>query len=118
MAFPATYNISYYRGDQYDFIVNPKNPDGSAFDLTGYTSLFIIASERGDATKFVGYGSASANASTDSITCKISPTFGNQLTGSSYVYDLEITKTSSSTVYTILTGALSVNQDVRKTGES
>jgi len=97
MAFPATYNISYYRGDQYDFVVNPKNPDGSAFDLTGYTSLFIVATERGDATKFIGYGSASVDASTDTIT---------------------ITKTSSSTVYTILTGALSVNQDVRKTGES
>jgi len=118
MAFPATYNISYYRGDQYDFVVNPKNPDGSAFDLSGYTSLFIVATERGDSTKFVGYGSASVNSSTDTITCKISPTFGNQLTGSSYVYDLEITKVSSSTVYTILTGALSVNQDVRKTGES
>jgi hypothetical protein len=43
MAFPATYNFSYYRGDTNQFVIRPKNSDGSAFDLDGYDADFFIA---------------------------------------------------------------------------
>ena len=42
MAFPATYNFSYYRGDTNQFVIRPKNSDGSAFDLDGYDADFFI----------------------------------------------------------------------------
>ena len=83
-----------YRGDQYDFVINPKNPNGTPFDLTGYTSLFVIATERGNPSAFIGYGSASVDASADTVTCKIAPALSSQLSGTSYVYDVEILKTS------------------------
>jgi len=38
MAFPGTFNFSYYRGDTNQFVIRPKNASGSAFDLTGYTA--------------------------------------------------------------------------------
>ena len=117
MAFPGTYNIAYYRGDQYDFVINPKNPNGAAFDLTGYTSLFTIATERGNSGAFVGYASASVDASDDTVTCKISTALGSQLSGTSYVYDIEIRKTSTSATYTLLTGNITVTQDVSRTGQ-
>ena len=42
MAFPGTYNFSYYKGDTNEFVIRPKNSSGSAFDLTGYSAgLFI-----------------------------------------------------------------------------
>ena len=36
MAFPATYDINYYRGDTLEFNIYPKLNDNSAFDLDGY----------------------------------------------------------------------------------
>ena len=107
-----------YRGDQYDFVINPKNPNGTPFDLTGYTSLFVIATERGNPAAFIGYASASVDASADTVTCKIAPALSSQLSGTSYVYDVEILKTSTSAVYTLLTGNISVTQDVSRTGQA
>jgi hypothetical protein len=49
MAFPATYNISYYSGDTYQFIIKPKNSNGSSFSMpsTIYTPKFYISPSRG-----------------------------------------------------------------------
>jgi hypothetical protein len=119
MALPGTYNFNYYKGDTFDFIVNPKNPNGTAFNLTEYdSSLFAIATERGNPAALVAYASASIDASQSRIICKIPPSVGVQLSGTSYVYDIEIENISASTVYTFLTGTITVIQDVSRTGES
>ena len=49
MAFPATYNISYYAGDTYQFVIRPKNSNGSSFSmpLAIYTPKFYISTTRG-----------------------------------------------------------------------
>ena len=118
MAFPGTYNFNLYRGDQYDFVINPKNPNGTPFDLTGYTSLFAVATERGNPAALVGFASASVDSSgIDKVTCKIPSLFSSQLSGTSYVYDIEVLNSSSSTVYTLLTGNITVTQDVTRTGQ-
>jgi hypothetical protein len=119
MAFPATYNINYYRGDTYDFIINPKDPNGQPFDLTNFDSaLFVISTDRGDAGISVGSGSATIDLANDRIICEIVSSLGSQLSGSSYVYDVEIIDNSSSTVYTLLTGTISVTQDIARTGQA
>lgn len=112
MAFPATYNISYYRGDTYTFVINPKNANGTAFNLNGYTGLFLIATQKGNAEAFVDYGNISLNASAANITCEIPESLYNILSGASYVYDIEIQNDSASTTYTLLTGTISVSSDV------
>lgn len=117
MAFPATYNISYYRGDTYDFVINPKNSNGGAFNLNGYSGLFVIASSRGDAAAFVTNATASVNASAATVTCQIPASLGPILSGASYVYDIEINNSSSSANFTLLTGTISVTQDVARTGQ-
>lgn len=118
MAFPGTYNFSYYKGDTFDFIINPKNPNGTAFDLTDYdSSLFTIATERGNPSAVVATATASVDASESRIVCEIPPSVGIQLSGTSYVYDIEIEDTSASTVYTLLTGTITVTQDVSRTGQ-
>ena len=48
MAFPAIYNFTYYKGDTNQFVISPKNSDGSAFDLDGYVADYTIATSRGD----------------------------------------------------------------------
>ena len=120
MAFPGELNINYYRGDTYDFNVYPKKTDGTVFDLTNYgNAKFTLSTARG----FSGISSqveALATVSSDAtyLACKIRPADGNQLIGGTqYVYDVQVTNsgTSPSTIYTLLTGTISVTDDVSNT---
>lgn len=112
MAFPATYNFNYYRGDSYEFVIYPKNANGTAFDLTSYNSnLFTVATDRGSSATLVGTGTVTKSGST-SLICKITPTLGDLMSLGTYVYDVQINDTTASTKYTLLTGNISVTQDV------
>jgi hypothetical protein len=120
MAFPGTYNISYYRGDTYEFKIYPKDASGAAFPLEGYDLSegvkFTISSDRGNAgidDQIEGYAAISADRT--HITCAIRPENGNLLTPTfNYVYDVEINKagTPYNIVRTLLTGGISVTDQV------
>jgi hypothetical protein len=110
MAFPGSYNFNLYRGDTTQFVIRPKNANGSAFDLTGYTSQFFIANQRGSAaTQYEAQ--AVVNATTDIVTCTVLPGVGRQLAPGTYVYDVQIT-TGASVIYTLLTGTITVTDDI------
>ena len=121
MAFPGTYNISYYRGDTLEFNVYPKDSDGNDFSLTDYTARFVVADKAGPDQDIsidkdpVVNGPNAGNF----IACVIEPDEGDLLLGGqTYVYDLEISKPASGLegsypfVYTILTGSISVTEQV------
>jgi len=113
MAFPGSYNFNYYRGDTFQFVIRPKTANGGAFDLAGYTSIFTIANIRGSgATQYSNAQGMTAvvNASTDIVTCTITPAGGNLLSAGTYVYDVEIT--DGTQVYTLLTGSITVTDDI------
>ena len=114
MAFPATYNFSYYRGDTFEFVVRPKNTDGTNFDLTGYPSAsatFTVASRAGSTDTFVFNGTVSINSADSYITCTIPPTSGDDLIqGTSYVYDVQIRNNDNT--FTLLAGAITVTNDI------
>jgi len=110
MAFPGSYNFNYYRGDTAEFVIRPKNANGSAFDLTGYTSEFFIANQRGSAaTQYEAQ--AVVNATTDIVTCTILPGVGRELAPGTYVYDVQITS-GASVIFTLLTGTITVTDDI------
>lgn len=116
MAFPGTYNISYYKGDTLQFRVYPKLADGTAYDLEDYTVKFAFSTARGSAGS-ANYHEALAEISNtnDYITCTIRPADADYLTaGTTYVYDVEITKSATpySFVHTVLTGSISVTDQV------
>jgi len=112
MAFPATYNFSYYRGDTNEFVIRPKNSDGSAFDLDGYDADFFIATARGAATSVVQYeASAVVDDVNNLVTCKILPGVGEQLAPGTYVYDVQI-DSGAALVFTLLTGTISVTEQI------
>ena len=112
MAFPATYNFSYYRGDTNEFVIRPKNSDGSAFDLDGYSADFFIATARGAATSVVQYeAQAVVDSVNNLVTCTILPGVGEDLAPGTYVYDVQI-DSGASLVYTLLTGNISVTEQV------
>lgn len=111
MAFPATYNFEYYAGDTYQFVIRPKNSDGTAFDLTGYSADFTIATARGSgATQYEA--DVTVNTSTDILTCTISSTLGETIPAdATYVYDVQINN-ASNIVHTLLTGTITVTEQV------
>jgi hypothetical protein len=114
MTFPSTYNFSYYRGDTAQFVARPKNAnDGSSFELTGYSSVFTIATARGaGATRYSAAQGLTAVVDTanDLVTCTITPTGGRALAQGSYVYDVQID--NGTQIYTLLTGTISVTDDI------
>jgi hypothetical protein len=113
MAFPGSYSFSYYRGDTNEFVIRPKNANGSAFDLTGYTATFTIANRRGS-TGTQTAAAATVNATTDIITCTITSTVGRTLAAGTYVYDVQITDAvpNPDVILTILTGTITVTDDI------
>jgi hypothetical protein len=118
MAFPGTLNISYYKGDTYEFRVYPKDSNGNVFDLTDYSNddiKFTIATGRGaGASQFLGYAQKSSDGSY--IRCAILPSAASNMTaGTQYVYDIEIKNLLNASfpyVYTLLTGTISVTEQV------
>jgi hypothetical protein len=119
MAFPGTFNLSYYKGDTYEFRVYPKDASGAPFSLANYTDdniKFTISNVRGPAG-LPGQVECLARKSGDgtNILCVIRPVDGNQLAaGTTYVYDVEISRTGTAYpfTYTLLTGNISVTDQV------
>jgi hypothetical protein len=119
MAFPGTLNINYYKGDTYEFRVYPKDSSGASFDLSQYgNAKFSISTSRGSSGvsgKIECLAVITSGVSGNYVTCTIRP--GDSVTmsaGTQYVYDVEITRTASphNYVYTLLTGTVSVTDQV------
>jgi hypothetical protein len=116
MAFPGTYNFSYYRGDTYQFIIRPKNANGTTFALDAYAgnAVFTMANRRGSTGTQVA-GTATIDTANDIITCTIAPEQGRELVaGTTYVYDVQITNTTPTpdVIFTLLTGSITVTDDI------
>jgi hypothetical protein len=116
MAFPGTYNFSYYRGDTYEFNVIPRKSDGTVLDnLSSYTAIFTISTSRGSdgaLNQVVAY----SNITDAAIECAITPSDSDALpVANTYVYDVEIKDEDAvpyPKTYTVLTGTISVTEQV------
>lgn len=110
MAFPGTFNFNYYRGDTNEFVIRPKTSNGSAFDLTGYTAEYFIATTRGS-TGTQYEAQVVVDTANDLLTCTILPGVGRNLTPGTFLYDVQIT-TGASNILTVLTGSITVTDDI------
>jgi hypothetical protein len=114
MAFPGELNLTYYKGDTQEFRIYPRKNDGSSFNMSGYTVKFSVAENRGSSSVIECYAVIDGDNS-NIVNCAIRPADGEQLVpGTQYVYDVEVKKTSTpyNLVYTILTGTISVTDQV------
>jgi hypothetical protein len=113
MAFPGNHDFNYYRGDTYEFDVVLKNSDGSNFDLDAYETLaFTIGTQRGSGgTKTTG---STTEILPSTVRCTITSTVGRGLAAGQYFYDVQITDTGTTpnTIYTVLTGIMTVVDDI------
>jgi hypothetical protein len=123
MAFPANFNINYYRGDTYEFRIYPKDASGNQFPLTDYDPVsgvkFTMSTQRGEsgiADQLQGYARISSDATY--IDCAILPLNGIAMDFSqSYVYDIQIFKpgipgVTYDVVTTLLTGTITITEQV------
>jgi hypothetical protein len=116
MAYPGSYNFNYYQGDTLEFKVYPKTSTGASLPgLSGYTPKFTVATSRGtDATTIIPcYSRIVTDDGLTYVLCAITPDI--ILASGTWVYDVEISKAQESPyslVYTLLTGNISVTQQV------
>jgi hypothetical protein len=126
MAFPAVFNISYYRGDTYEFRIYPKDASGNQFPLVGYDPIsgvkFTMSTERGAdgiGDQIEGYSKISSDGTY--IDCAILPLNGIAMDFSlNYVYDVQVFKSGSpyDVVTTLLTGTISVTEQITGAAEA
>lgn len=140
MAFPATYDFNYYKGDTFEFRIYPKKNDGTVFDLSEFYVPTNFANIPDDVTDTVApYDSAQFTISTvrgsagtpircfarisddnTFVQCAIRPTDSVTLVaGTEYVYDVEVRKPAGATgsgqyeiVQTLLTGKITITDQV------
>jgi hypothetical protein len=126
MAFPAVFNISYYRGDTYEFRIYPKDSSGNQFPLVGYDPIsgvkFTMSTERGEdgiGDQIEGYSKISSDGTY--IDCAILPLNGIAMDFSlNYVYDVQVFKSGTpyDVVTTLLTGTISVTEQITGASEA
>jgi hypothetical protein len=109
MTWPYAYNIEYYYGDSFTFVAYPRE-NNQPYDLSEKTVACDIATERGNPEAVVVSLNPEINIESSRILCRITPELGLALTAGPYVYDLEIR--NGEDVYTLLTGDVTVQQDV------
>jgi hypothetical protein len=122
MAFPSTFNITYYEGDTYEFKIYPKNSVGGVFNLSPltWTAKFTIANGIGPTVIVNGVSTAVTQIECDviieedsTVSCEIKPAKGRQLVaGVNYVYDVEVKNTATGKTFTLLNGNIAVTADV------
>jgi len=140
MAFPATYDFNYYKGDTFEFRIYPKKNDGTVFNLSAYqiasntssvidditdtiapydSARFTIANIRGSAGVKVNCYARIWDDGTF-VQCAIRPEDSTTLVaGTEYVYDVEVVKPAGlpgtgqySLVHTLLTGKITITDQV------
>jgi hypothetical protein len=89
MAFPTTHNLTYYRGDTFEFNIDVKNQDSSDFSLSGFeTYTFKIANRRGaGATQYTG---TAVKVEPSTVACTIPSSVGRTLAAGDYFYDVQM----------------------------
>lgn len=76
----------------------------------------MVATSRGSSSSQVVSFSPTVDANAGTVTCVIDPANGrNYLSAGPYLYDVEISRNGSA-VYTLLTGTITVTQDIANTG--
>ena len=110
----ARANLQIDQGATFSTDVTVSDTDGTAFDLTGYTSSAKMA---------LGYSSTrtrttltteiASDPTTGVITLSLTADQTNNLEAPArYVYDVEILKTSDSTVTRVIDGIITVSPSV------
>ena len=109
----AIANLTVDQGTSFTSDVTVKDANGNAFDLTGYTANAKMAKGFASTrTRTTITTTIAADATTGVVTLSLSSTVWAALDAERYVYDLEITQTSSGNVTRVIEGIITVRPQV------
>ena len=109
----AIANLTVDQGTSFTSDVTVKDANGNAFDLTGYTAVAKMAKGFASTrTRTSITTTIAADATTGVVTLSLSSTVTAGLDAERYVYDLEITQTSSGNVTRVIEGIITVRPQV------
>jgi hypothetical protein len=109
----AIANLTVDQGTSFTSDVTVKDANGNAFDLTGYTANAKMAKGFASTrTRTTITTTIAADAATGVVTLSLSSTVTAGLDAERYVYDLEITQTSSGNVTRVIEGIITVRPQV------
>ena len=110
----ARANLQIDRGATFSSDVTVSDTDGTAFDLTGYTAAAKMAKGYASTqTRVTITATINNDPTTGVITLSLTADQTKALDAPArYVYDVEITKTSDSTVTRVIEGLITISPDV------
>jgi len=109
----AIANLTVDQGTSFTSDVTVKDANGNAFDLSGYTANAKMAKGFASTrTRTTISTTVAADATTGVVTLSLSSTVTAGLDAERYVYDLEITQTSSGNVTRVIEGIITVRPQV------
>ena len=110
----ARANLQIDRSATFSSDVTVTDTDGTAFDLTGYTAAAKMAKGYASTqTRVIITAAINNDPTTGIITLSLTADQTKALDAPArYVYDVEITKTSDSTVTRVIEGLITVSPDV------
>jgi hypothetical protein len=109
----AIANLSIDQGASFSSDVTVKDANNNAFNLTGYTSAAKMAKGYASTrTRTTITATISGDPTTGVVTLSMTAADTASLDAERYVYDLEITQTSTGTVTRVIEGIISVRPQV------
>ena|SRR5210317_637265 len=109
----AIANLSIDQGASFSSDVTVKDANNNAFNLTGYTAAAKMAKGYASTrTRTTITATISGDPTTGVVTLSMTAADTASLDAERYVYDLEITQTSSGTVTRVIEGIISVRPQV------
>ena len=110
----ATANLIVDQGATFNTDVTVKGNDGNAFDLTGYTASAKMAKGYASTrTRTIITTSINSDPTTGVIVLSLTADQTNNLDAPArYVYDVEIVRTSDSTVTRVIEGIITTSPSV------
>ena len=109
----AVANLRIDQGASFSSDVTVTNSDGVAVDLAGYTAEAKMAKGYSSTrTRTTISTTIAADAATGIVTLSLTATESAGLDAERYVYDLEITQTSSGNVTRVIEGIITVRPQV------
>ena len=106
-------NLFIDQGTDYTITIDTTDSAGEILDLTGYTAASQIRKTYSSSNATQTFAT-SINASAGQVTLSLTDTQTNAMEAGRYVYDVEITKTSTSEITRIVEGQVEVRPGVTR----
>ena len=104
-------NIVIDQGSTYSASIDVADSDGDNINLTGYTAAGQIRKTYSSSTA-VDFATSIANPSSGVVTISLTSAQTNAMKAGRYVYDVEITQTSTGTITRVLEGQVEITPGV------